>query len=124
MSRFGTTKRRPADITYSQYLRKLRGYRCEKCGARHEPNSKNLGVSHYWGRVNESTRYDDQNCDILCNIPCHQYFESHKTEYETWKRERIGVKAFKALDVKAHTYKKRDDAMRLIEVKELLKSLE
>ena len=121
---FGKIKRRPADILFSQYLRKLRGYQCEVCGARHQPNSKNLGVSHFFGRANESVRFDEINCDILCNIPCHRYFEEHKTQYEVWKKGRLGDQEFKKLMVAANTYKKKDDALILIWLKNKLGIME
>src|SRR3990167_1765384 len=121
---FGTIKRRRADILYSQYLRKLRNYTCEKCGARHEHNSRNFGVSHYWGRSAESTRFDDENCDVFCNIPCHQYFETHRTEYEQWKKKRLGEKAYKLLDFRAHQLVKRDDEIQIIIIKNLMKKLD
>ena len=116
---FGRIKRRRADILFSQYLRKLRGYQCEVCGRKHEPNSMNLGVSHFHGRVNESVRFDEENCDIICNIPCHRYFEEHKTEYSAWKRKRMGEKPYKMLMVRANTYQKKDDKMVLIWLKKV-----
>lgn len=114
---FGGVKRRQADILFSKWLRKLRGYRCEKCGTVHSENSKNLGVSHFWPRSMESVRFDERNCEILCNIPCHRFFEEHRTEYENWKCEDMGEQEFKKLTVDAHTLQKRDDAKVLLFLK-------
>ena len=112
-------KRRPADILFSQQVRSERGCRCEKCGRMHESNSKGLGVSHFWPRGNECTRFDRENVEILCNIPCHQYFETHRTEYEAWKKERIGEKAYKLLMLRAHQVCKKDDKLILMALKNL-----
>jgi len=118
---FGKIKRRRADILFSQYLRKLREYKCEVCGKQHELNSMNLGVSHFYGRANEAVRFDEENCDIICNIPCHRYFEEHKTEYAEWKKKRLGEKKYKMLMVRKNTYKKKDDKLVLIWLNQELK---
>lgn len=120
---FGRIKIRQSDKYYSKYLRKKMKYQCEVCGRVHEENSMNLGVSHFNGRANEATRFFDPNCDVLCNIPCHRYFEEHKTEYETWKKKKLGERGFKLLLIQSNTYKKRDDKMDTLIAKELLKSL-
>lgn|SRR3990167_2498950 len=120
---FGRIKRRKSDIIYSQYRRKLKKYRCEICGKVHDPTSKNLGVSHFWPRNHESTRFDDENCDVLCNIPCHEFFESHRTEYKAWKLKCLGRKNYDLLELKKNQYKKRDDYIDLLIAKELLKYL-
>mgnify|MGYP001582409921 FL=1 len=116
---FGTIKRRRTDILFSQYLRKKRGYVCEKCGRKHEENSKGFGVSHFWGRAKESVRFDEENCDVLCNIPCHQYFETHHTEYEIWKKERLGEKQYKLLTLRAWLPGKRDDKLTMLWLKKV-----
>ena len=114
-------KRRPADIKFSQWLRKKRNYICEKCGRRHQPDSKGLGVSHFWGRIHECTRFNEVNCDIFCNIPCHEYFETHRTEYEKWKEKRLGTKIYKELMLAAHQNCKKDDASVLLFLKDIEK---
>src|SRR3990167_329747 len=111
---WGGIKRRPADIKFSQYIRKLRNYICEVCGTRHDEKSKNCGLSHFWPRSAESVRFDESNVEILCNIPCHQYFESHRTEYEQWKLKQMGKKAYNSLMLRAHTPKKKDDKLVLL----------
>src|SRR3990167_1972852 len=121
---FGKIKRRQSDIIYSKYQRKLKGYRCEKCGAVHDPLSKNLGVSHFWPRSNESTRFEDDNCDVICNIPCHEYFESHRTEYKEWKLNRLGKREYDLLELTKNQYKKRDDYMDALKAKALLASVD
>jgi hypothetical protein len=41
-------------------------------------------------------------------------------EYEVWKKDRMGQKAFNLLMLRAHTYKKRDDKLDLIYVRKLI----
>ena len=110
-------KRRKADIIWSQYLRKLRNYTCEKCGKYEEGG---MQVSHFWGRKAESVRFDPDNCDVLCFF-CHNQFEMNPANYVSWKEKRMGDKRYKSLMVRAHTTQKRDDEKIIIAVKELLK---
>ena len=116
---FWKPKRRQSDILFSQYLREKRGYKCEKCGKKHDPKSKNLGVSHFWPRARENTRFDEYNCDIFCNIPCHKYFETHRTEYKKWKMDQL-EEEYPLLEFRANQYKKRDDKMDLLMIKALV----
>jgi 5-methylcytosine-specific restriction endonuclease McrA len=118
---WGKIRIRRADTLFSLYLRKKRGYICEKC-ARFFAGGKGLTVSHFHGRRKESVRFDEENCDILC-IRCHQYFESHKTEYEAWKSERLGARTFNLLTLRANATKKKDDKLQCMILKELMKEL-
>jgi len=95
-------KIRKADSLYSQYLRKKIPY-CERCGL-----TETLQVSHFWGRRNESTRFDPQNTDILC-FSCHRHFTENPADYREWKLKKLGEREYKILDVRAHSYQKRDD---------------
>ena len=116
---WGKIKIRRADTLYSKYLRKKRGYRCE-FDNQFFAEGIGLTVSHFQSRGKESTRFDDENCDILC-ISHHSYFEDHKTEYEAWKLERMGKKAFNLLILRAHTYHKKDDTWILMWLKQEMK---
>lgn len=118
---FGRIKVRRADTLFSQYLRAKRGYRCEFDNA-FFPDGRGLTVSHFWSRGKESVRFDEENCDILC-VSHHAYFEEHKTEYEAWKLERVGKKAFDLLMLRAHTYHKKDDTPILMWLKQEMKKL-
>ena len=119
---FGTIKRRTSDVIFSQYLRRLRGYKCERC-LRFFPEGKGLTVSHYWGRKAESVRFDEINCDILC-IGCHQRFEENPAEYHEWKLAKMGQKAYNLLKVRAHTTGRRDDKAAAMVFRAKLKELE
>ena len=116
---FGTIKRRPSDILWSQYLRKLKKYICERCGKKEEGG---MQISHFWGRKAESVRFDGENCDVLC-FTCHNYFEQNPADYTAWKKKQLGEKRFKMLMVRAHTLQKKDDKKMLIALKILLKDL-
>lgn len=107
---FGRIKIREADRLYSLWLRRERK-RCEKCG-----RTTSLQCSHFWGRKAESTRFDPLNTDCLC-FACHQYFEENPAAYAEWKRKRMSETEYKLLEIRAGTYKKRDDTLVLIWLK-------
>ena len=54
-------KIRKVDTLFSRYFR-LQHKRCEKCGRRGEGKDgiDKLQCSHFWGRRNENTRYDEK----------------------------------------------------------------
>src|SRR5947207_2027733 len=116
---WGKIKIRQSDVLFSRYLRQKRRYRCEFCDSFY-PQGVGLTVSHYWSRAKESVRFDEENCDILC-VRDHFYFETHKTEYETWKKNQMGEEAFNLLMVRAHVTGKRDDKLQIILLKKLMK---
>lgn len=119
---FGKIKLRYTDTLFSKYLRKKREYRCEKHDGFY-PEGIGLQASHFWGRAKETTRFDEENVDVLC-VNCHQYFESHKTEYEAWKKEQMGKKAYDILMIRAHATGHRDDKATLLVLKHLIKEQE
>ena len=92
----------------------------------------NLGVSHYWGRRHESTRFDLDNCTLLCNIPCHQEWEHEKgddkngepKEYKKYMLDRLGQEGFDLLELRAHTYQKKDDELIIMWLKQEIKNFE
>ena len=107
-------KPRPADKLYSKWLRKERKYTCERCYRKYQEGDGlwGLHVSHFYGRANESVRFDSENTDLLC-FGDHQYFTSNPAEYTAWKQ-----RAFKLLTLRAHTPKKRDDKLILLWLKQ------
>ncbi len=119
---FGKVRIRRSDTLFSLYLRKKRGYICEYCG-RYFPNGHGLEVSHFHKRRKETVRFDEENCDILCKRD-HQYFESHNTEYEVWKLERLGEQRFNLLMLRANKSGKRDDKWQCLILNQLMKELE
>jgi hypothetical protein len=121
-------KLRPVDTLYTKYIRLLYNYTCQKCG-RYYPsdgNLRNLGVSHFFGRAKESTRFDDDNVTLLCNMPCHQEWEHQKKEgeYKDYMLKRLGQQGFDLLELKSNQTGGKDDAMNKIIINQKIKELE
>ena len=113
-------KLRKADKLFTRIQRFRFDYTCQKCGRKYNETQPlyNLGVSHYYGRSRENTRFDDDNVTLLCNLPCHRKWEGEERgDYTEYMIERLGQKGFEELTKRANTYKKRNDA----EMEEILK---
>ena len=111
-------KIRKADKLFREYLLLLRGEVSAYSG-----RWGRVQVSHFWGRRHENTRFDPENCDLLF-FNEHQNFEENPALYHQWKLKQLGEKRFNNLMVRSQTIKKRDDLMREIELKALIKSLQ
>lgn len=97
-----TTK---ADTIFSKYIR-TRDRFCFFC-------MKNEGkqCSHFWGRGNSATRYDEENCDAVCG-GCHMRHEGSKQgEYRTRKIKQLGQERYDELEKRARSIVKRSDAI-------------
>lgn len=120
--------RRPTDILWTKYMRLKQDYTCQKCGRYYPPDNKaalmNLGVSHYHGRGHENVRFDEDNTNLMCNFPCHDYFDHHKGEYKEWMIRRLGQDRFDMLEVRANLYKAKDDVSDKMIIKQMIKELE
>jgi len=116
-----------ADKTFSLFIR-LRDKACVRCGRQGEDDRNGdaiigLQCSHFFGRGNESTRFDPENCDTLC-MGCHQYWGSRNHEdYRDFKVKQLGEKGFKDLRTRATLYKKKDRKMSKLIAKALLDDL-
>lgn len=111
------------DQLFSRYIRIRDGWSCQRCHAQHEIGSQGLHNSHYWGRGNWSTRFDPENCDALC-FACHRLWGGdYRRDYENFKRKQLGEKRYMQLEIRAHSYAKRDHKLAMIFVRELLKNL-
>jgi len=113
-----------ADQEFSYFIR-LRDKECRRCGSKVTLNAKGMPnshhASHYFGRGKESTRFDVENVDTLC-FGCHQEWGSKDREgYRVFKLRQLGKTRFDLLTIQANSYKKRDRAMELIIIKEMLK---
>lgn len=97
----------PLDKLFSHYI-KLRDKVCQRCGG-----ISGLQTSHFWGRGRKSTRYDEENCCLLC-FGCHQYFHANPPEYRDWFLERLGQEAYDMLEYRAH--RRGDLDLRLLEI--------
>ena len=102
---FGGIKRDVADSYFSKYLRLLRNFTCEHCGKKGEDGS--MEASHFWGRRNESVRFDEENVSCLCNY-CHRVFTENPHRHQDWMRQKLGEKRYKLLMIRAQTYSKKD----------------
>lgn len=120
-------KIRKTDRMWSRYIRDKAGGKCEYCGKVCEVNGeviKKLECSHYFGRKNESVRFDPENTYALC-FTCHKELGGHTRlengEYDQWVRKRLGDKRYKLLKIRANSYKKRDDKLDEIIIKNISK---
>ena len=115
-------KLRATDRLWTLYIRQKYNYTCQWCGRGYNPDyCANFGTSHYFTRDHENVRFDEDNTFPLCNLPCHRYLdEEGRKEYEVFMLKRLGRAKFELLMLKAHIYKKRDDAADKIIIKALL----
>ncbi len=88
------------DSMFSRLIRERAGWRCEKCNRPLEMAKDLLHCSHFWSRVNKSTRFDPDNCAALCWL-CHHDLDGHPNEHRAWKRFKLGDKRFEALALRA-----------------------
>lgn len=92
------TTSKKADILFSKWIRE-RDQKCLRCG-----KTTNLTCSHYWSRIHSATRYDPDNCDTLCWLPCHYTWEHEKHgDYRDFKLKQLGPKRYKALESRARS---------------------
>ena len=97
-------------------------FTCQKCGQPYSSdNAGSLEVAHFHSRRHENTRFDEENTLCLCRVRCHQYFDTHRTEFEAFMLERLGQEKYDLLELRAHITKKRDDASDRLILKEMLK---
>ena len=125
-------KLRKTDVMFSKYIRARDKWRCIACDLEKEGGSKDYSVnsqglecSHYWGRDRENTRFDPENCIALCTYH-HKFAWGHgdgRDRYKAYMIKKLGDEVFDLLAVRAHTYKKRDDKLDEIIIRELIKEL-
>jgi hypothetical protein len=112
-----------ADQTFSAYIRERDNWTCQRCKTKYEPGSQGLHCSHFFGRRNESTRFEPSNATAIC-FGCHQYFdETNRMDYMRFKMKQLGEKRFKWLEIQVNTYHKKDRAMSLLQSRLLLRDL-
>ncbi len=121
-------KLRKSDALYTRLTRIRFDFTCQKCGRKYSEHDTqklaNLGVSHYYGRSRENTRFDDDNVTLLCNFHCHRKWEGEERgDYTEYMIERLGQKGFNDLTIRANTYKKKNDKETERILKEKLKGL-
>ncbi len=116
-------KIRRADKLFSDYIRTRDKWICQNCG--NKPDKQGLHCSHYWGRGRESTRFEPDNCISLC-FYCHLKLGhgDGRDRYRMLMIKRLGEKRFKSLEIQAETYKKKDDTLVILWLKQELKTKE
>lgn len=91
------------DTLFGKVLKARQDWRCERCGAKHEPGSMGLHISHFIGRAWHTTRWDEDNVDVFC-YGCHQFMETHKgDQYREWKIRKLGEGRFRGLVERGRT---------------------
>lgn len=117
-------KIRPADTKFSQYIRQRDKMLCQynfKC----YKGTQGSQTSHCFKRRHESVRFDPDNCDWCC-ASCHNFVENHpdgQKTLEEWKKKQLGEQGFNRLLLRKFSYKKKDDKLAIMYIKELMKSL-
>lgn len=106
---FGLIKRDKADELFSRWIRERDKWQCVRCSRKHDPSAGTLGNSHYWSRRHEKTRYDLENCDSICNSPCHRLWGGdYRDEYKAFKVRQLGKTRYDLLDKRHWEHEKKD----------------
>lgn len=89
---------------------------CMRCGKQHfqyknkkgELKWNNYGCSHYWPRDYTGTRFEIDNLDGLCWLPCHSQKWEHDKQgaYKDYMVKKLGKKGFERLEMKARAITK------------------
>lgn len=125
------SKSKPEDLIFSRAIRARDNWTCVKCGRVHEwwfnekgeAVSSTLDNSHFFKRALWATRFDPENCDALCKIPCHESWEHEKKEgmgYWNFKEKQLGKRRFEALRLRAQLPGKKDRVAALLQAKAYL----
>lgn len=120
------------DKLFSLLVRHRDNYTCARCGRKHERSDNTCDTSHYWGRGSKSVRWDFDNADTLCKLPCHSGTDSrdkrkfgwefqkqingvggsdYDGEYTKFKKKQLGEARFNQLMIRAHTPAKVDEKL-------------
>lgn len=93
-------KRTAEDKAWSTWIRARAGYRCERCGQQHAPNSMGLHAAHVFTRSIKKTRQDPDNGIALC-YGCHSFFHRNPLEFHDWAQKHLGKKRYDMLAMRA-----------------------
>lgn len=97
-----------ADTKFSKWVIERDGMKCVNCG-----RTTHLTNSHYWGRANSATRFDPENCDTLCWMPCHVKWEKQKQgDYLQFKLKQLGQDKYTELEKRGRSTMNRSEAIR------------
>lgn len=95
----GAVKINSADKAFSDAIRALANWHCERCGGC--PDRRGLHCSHFHGRGKWSVRFDPLNATSLC-MGCHLLFTSHPYDHREFQHHRLGPYAYEALQERAN----------------------
>ena len=111
-----------ADLLFSKYIREKADWTCERCGKLYPPPTTALQASHYFGRANEATRFDEDNVAAHC-MGCHMRFTANPHEHTEWVKQKLGPERYKVLVKRSNEYKRKDRKAEFLRVKELYDAL-
>lgn len=101
-------KRTKADALFSDYIRELAGWTCERCKKEFEKPNQGLHCSHFHSRGKRSVRFDRENAASLC-FSCHNYFGGNPYDHAEFFKRRLGSQSYERLAIRANTPKKVDE---------------
>lgn len=114
----------PLDSLVSEYVRKravMRVGGCEKCLKPYR--WQDLQCSHFFGRKDKATRFDDTNLAGLC-FYCHNHFHAFPLEHVQWFEQHLGKENFELLQGRNRIVGKPDKKMLTIYYQQKIKELE
>ena len=77
-------KRTPADAAFSEIVREIHDYTCERCG-----KQGRMECSHVHSRRHRTIRWCLLNANCLCN-GCHRWWHENPTESGKWFERKFG----------------------------------
>lgn len=104
-----------ADQDWSEAVKIIAKYRCEKCGVPEPLNSH-----HFIGRVAKSVKYDIKNGWCLC-VGCHRYAHNRPSEFSDWARSKRGELWYQLLKEKSRRLRA-DVTLDLLICKQMVKN--
>lgn len=118
-------KHKKLDTIFSYYIRCRDKWTCRRCGTKYPiGNARALDASHYMGRTNASTRWEEDNLHSLCR-GCHGYFEDRKqTEYRDWMFSEYGEERTREIEQLSRQIKKWTPKEKEALYKEIRKKIE
>lgn len=105
-------KRNATDALFSDCVREIAGWKCERCGKQYVKKESlggsGLECSHYWSRRNRSVRWDFENAASLCSY-CHRLFTENPSLHHSFFIKRLGQEKYEQLGIRARTPTKLDE---------------
>lgn len=93
------------DRVFSLIIRYRDDWTCQVCKRQFEVGSGKLSCSHFFGRRNKGTRWDEMNACAKC-FTCHQYMGENPVHFSDWIKARLGEQKYLDLMRRAHSVTK------------------